>query len=85
MFKRKYKTRFARVLELPDNTVDFGCQPVDIVAESGVDRLVRPPFVVSGSGVWIRLAFPETVVISGYLLHSYWRQITEKIESITPC
>ncbi|MDH1692601.1 hypothetical protein [Pseudomonas sp. GD03766] len=40
------------------------------------DRFVNP--------VVTYIAFPEAVVISGYLLLRYWRQITEIIESITP-
>lgn len=40
------------------------------------DRFVSP--------VVAYIAFPESVVISGYLLLRYWRQITEIIESITP-
>ena len=30
------------------------------------------------------VAFPEAVVISGYLLLRYWRQITELVRSISP-
>jgi len=40
------------------------------------DRFVNP--------VVTYIAFPEAVVISGYLLVRYRRQITEIIESITP-
>ncbi|WP_240349649.1 hypothetical protein [Pseudomonas putida] len=40
------------------------------------DRFVEP--------VVTYIAFPEAVVISGYLLVRYRRQITEIIESITP-
>lgn len=40
------------------------------------DRFVSPAVAY--------IAFPEAVVISGYLLLRYWRQITEIIESITP-
>lgn len=40
------------------------------------DRFVSP--------VVAYIAFPEAVVISGYLLLRYWRQIIEIIESITP-
>ncbi|UVL05971.1 hypothetical protein [Pseudomonas sp. B21-047] len=40
------------------------------------DRFVSP--------VVAYVALPEAIVISGYLLLRYWRQITEIIESITP-
>ncbi|HDS1765391.1 hypothetical protein LU674_017905 [Pseudomonas alloputida] len=40
------------------------------------DRFVSP--------VVAYIAFPEAVIISGYLLLHYWRQITEIIKSITP-
>ncbi|MFK0094671.1 hypothetical protein [Pseudomonas sp. NPDC090592] len=40
------------------------------------DRFVSP--------VVAYIAFPEAVIISGYLLFHYWRQITEIIKSITP-
>ncbi|MBI6884304.1 hypothetical protein JEU22_10310 [Pseudomonas putida] len=40
------------------------------------DRFVSP--------VVAYVALPEAIVISGYLLLRYWRQIIEIIESITP-
>lgn len=40
------------------------------------DRFVSP--------VVTYIAFPEAVIISGYLLLHYWRQITEIIKAITP-
>lgn len=40
------------------------------------DRFVNP--------VVAYVAFPEAVVISGYLLLRYWRQITEFVRSISP-
>ncbi|HDS1803071.1 TPA: hypothetical protein QEM76_005854 [Pseudomonas putida] len=40
------------------------------------DRFVNP--------IVAYIAFPEAVVISGYLLLRYWRQITEIIQSISP-
>ncbi|EJN39665.1 hypothetical protein PMI38_00897 [Pseudomonas sp. GM84] len=40
------------------------------------DRFVNP--------VVAYVAFPEAVVISGYLLLRYWRQITELVRSISP-
>ncbi|MBP2838650.1 hypothetical protein A3L25_010220 [Pseudomonas putida] len=40
------------------------------------DRFVNP--------VVTYIAFPEAVVISGYLLLRYWRQITDIIKSFTP-
>ncbi|POG10556.1 hypothetical protein BGP84_12800 [Pseudomonas putida] len=40
------------------------------------DRFVSP--------VVAYIAFPEAVVISGYLLLRYWRQITEFVKSISP-
>lgn len=40
------------------------------------DRFVSP--------VVAYIAFPEAVVISGYLLLCYWKQITEIIESFRP-
>lgn len=40
------------------------------------DRFVSP--------VVAYIALPEAVVINGYLLLRYWRQIIETIESITP-
>lgn len=40
------------------------------------DRFVSPAVVY--------VAFPEAVVISGYLLFRYWRQITEFVRSISP-
>ncbi|WPE25812.1 hypothetical protein PshuTeo1_15210 [Pseudomonas hunanensis] len=40
------------------------------------DRFVNP--------VVVYVAFPEAVVISGYLLLRYWRQITEFVRSISP-
>lgn len=40
------------------------------------DRYVSP--------VVAYIAFSESVIISGYLLLHYWRQITEIIKSITP-
>lgn len=40
------------------------------------DRFVSP--------VVAYIAFPVTVVISGYLLLRFWKQITEIIQSISP-
>lgn len=40
------------------------------------DRFVNP--------VVAYVAFPEAVVISGYLLLRYWRQISEFVRSISP-
>ncbi|MCC9009424.1 hypothetical protein K7A70_24945 [Pseudomonas putida] len=40
------------------------------------DRFVSP--------VVAYIAFPEAVIISGYLLLHYWGQITEIIKSIAP-
>ncbi|QKL01296.1 hypothetical protein GEV39_07675 [Pseudomonas sp. NY5710] len=40
------------------------------------DRFVNP--------VVAYVAFPEAVVISGYLLLHYWRQISEFVSSISP-
>lgn len=40
------------------------------------DRFVNP--------VVIYVAFPEAVLIGGYLLLRYWRQISEFVRSISP-
>lgn len=40
------------------------------------DRFVSP--------VVVYVAFPEAVLVSGYLLLRYWRRITEFVRSISP-